>query len=215
MGKKRNGSWLFNLIAPVYGWFYNAQKKRYRSIIAAVKEELDLTEFQTIVDVGCGTGALCSALAELDLDVTGIDSASKMLRIARRKNKDTDIQFIEGNIFEDHPLPNKGFDVAIASYVAHGMGLEERHALYRAMRDLAKEYVIFHDYNRQRAPVTSMVEWMEGGDYFYFIENAEQEMKNCMEDLKTCFEEVRVVNVDIRANWYICKIHKQDDDKTT
>lgn len=208
MGKKRNGSWLFNLIAPVYGWFYNAQKKRYRSIIAAVKEELDLTEFQTIVDVGCGTGALCSALAELDLDVTGIDSASKMLRIAKRKNKSTDIQFIEGDVFEKHPLQNKSFDVAIASYVAHGMGLEERHALYRAMRDLAKEYVIFHDYNRQRAPLTSMVEWMEGGDYFYFIENAEQEMKNCMEDLKTCFEEVRVVNVDIRANWYICKVRQ-------
>ena len=82
---KRYSSFLFNAIAPVYGLFYNRQKKRYRKVIRNMAKELDLASFGSILDVGCGTGSLCSVLSETGLSVTGIDPAQKMLAIAKRQ----------------------------------------------------------------------------------------------------------------------------------
>jgi ubiquinone/menaquinone biosynthesis C-methylase UbiE len=61
LGEKKNNV-LFNLIAPIYGLFYTRQKSRYTSIVESVKSEMDISAFDTIIDVGCGTGALCSVL---------------------------------------------------------------------------------------------------------------------------------------------------------
>jgi len=76
---ERSSEFLFNSIAPIYGLFYERQKKRFFEVIEGVNKELDLKEFKTILDVGCGTGALCSVLNEKGLKVTGIDPAEKMI----------------------------------------------------------------------------------------------------------------------------------------
>ena len=72
------------------------------------------------------------------------------------------------------------------------------------MGRVTKEHVVIYDYNQKRSALTSFVEWMERGDYFRFIRNAEKEMKGCVTELKACFSEVRVINADVRASWYIC-----------
>jgi len=64
--------------------------------------------------------------------------------------------------------------------------------------------VIIYDYNENRSLVTTIIEWLERGDYFHFIKKAESEMKNCILEMKACFSEVKVVNMDVRATWYIC-----------
>jgi hypothetical protein len=51
LGKKK-GTVLFNSIAPVYGLFYSIQKKRFAEVIDGVTGELDLTAFDTIIDIG-------------------------------------------------------------------------------------------------------------------------------------------------------------------
>lgn len=204
MGKK-NSHFLFNLVAPIYGMFYALQKKRFATVIEDVKKELDLSSFQTIIDVGCGTGALCSALNEKGLTVTGIDAAEQMLKVAINKPENTGIRFIQADVLEGLPFDDKNFDVAIASYVAHGLKLEERKRMYAEMCRVAKNWAVIYDYNDKRSLLTTIVEWLEGGDYFRFIRNAEQEMKDCISEMKTCFSEVKVVNVDVRAAWYICK----------
>jgi len=66
------------------------------------------------------------------------------------------------------------------------------------MSRITRNYVIIHDYNSEKSLVTSIIEWLEGGDYFRFILNAEEEMQKY-------FKEVRVIDVDKRASWYICK----------
>ena len=71
------------------------------------------------------------------------------------------------------------------------------------MSRVAKHYVIIHDYNQKRSLLISLVEWLEGGDYFRFIRQAEPEMADCISDLKTCFSQVRVIHVGTQANWYI------------
>ncbi len=194
----KNSSSLFNSIAPIYGLFYKWQKKRFAEVIQGVEKELDLSSFKTIIDIGCGTGALCSVLNEKGLAVTGIDPAKKMLKIAEDKPENKNINFFHANVLETLQFSDRSFDVAIASYVAHGLKAEKRKQMYAEMSRVAKHRVVIYDYNDNRSLLTSMIEWIEGGDYFHFIRNAESEMK-------VCFSDVEVVNVDVRAAWYICK----------
>jgi ubiquinone/menaquinone biosynthesis C-methylase UbiE len=189
--------YLFNSISKIYGLFYKIQKNRFREVIEIVKNELDITEFKTTLDVGCGTGALCSVLNDKGLKVTGVDPAEKMLNIAREKPENRAIRFIQANILEGMPFEDKSFDVSIASYVAHGMGHEERKLMYAEMSRVSKSKVIIYDYNEKRSLPTTIIEWLEGGDYFNFIKSAESEMRECFSDVKTVY-------VGVRATWYIC-----------
>lgn len=177
--------------------FYKIQKNRFNNVIEIVKNELDITEFKTILDVGCGTGALCSVLNDKGLKVTGVDPAEKMLNIAREKPENKAIRFVQANILEGLPFEDKSFDSSISSYVAHGMGHEERKLMYAEMSRVSKSKVIIYDYNEKRSLPTTIIEWLEGGDYFNFIKSAESEMRECFSDVKTVY-------VGVRATWYIC-----------
>jgi len=201
MGK--NSSLLFNSIAPIYGLFYKMQKSRYRTVIDRCSEELDLASFNTVLDVGCGTGALCSVLNEKGLVVTGIDPAEKMLRIAKRQPENKTITFIEANALEQLPFENKWFDLSIASYVAHGLQKNERKRMYAEMSRVTKRKVIIYDYNQKRGLLTSIIEWLEHGDYFNFIKEAKDEIKQCVSEMSECFSEVQVIDIDSKAAWYI------------
>lgn len=201
---KENNNLLFNAIAPVYGLFYHKQKKRFREVIRSVSDEWSLGGYQSILDVGCGTGALCSVLNEAGLSVTGIDPAQNMLAIAKGHHENNTIRFLQANALEQLPFENQSFDLSIASYVAHGLQKSERMKLYSEMRRVTKSKVIIYDYNQNRSLMTSFVEWLERGDYFRFIKNPKSEMEDCITDMKKCFSEVRVIDVDTRASWYIC-----------
>ena len=202
MGK--NSSLLFNSIAPIYGLFYNMQKSRYGTVIDRVSEALDLTLYDTVLDVGCGTGAMCSVLNEKGLTVIGIDPADKMLKIAKRQPENKKITFIQASVLKQLPFDNKTFDISIASYVAHGLQKNERKQMYAEMSRVTKSKVIIYDYNQERALLTSIIEWLERGDYFRFIKEAETEMKNCVSEMNERFSDVKVVDVDSKAAWYIC-----------
>lgn len=52
------------IIAPVYGLFFRWQVRNYRNILADVKDELDFSTCRSVIDIGCGTGALCRVLHE-------------------------------------------------------------------------------------------------------------------------------------------------------
>ncbi|HHW06896.1 MAG TPA: class I SAM-dependent methyltransferase [Clostridia bacterium] len=197
MGNKRS-SMLFNLIAPVYGLFFHHQRKHFLEIVEQVSPILDLSEFDTVIDIGCGTGALCSVLSGKGLQVTGVDLAANMLAMAMKRPENRRVEFLQGNVLEGLPFVDKSFDIVISSHVAHGLKAGDRKRMYAEMRRLAKAHVIIHDYNERRSLLTSLVEWLEGGDYFNFIREAEGEMK-------TCFSAVEVIQVSERANWYICK----------
>lgn len=192
-----NSFMLFNSIAPIYGLFYKIQKNHYGAVINRCSEELDLTLFNTVLDVGCGTGALCSVLNKKGLVVTGIDPAEKMLRVAKRQPENKTITFTQANVLEQLPFENKLFDISIASYVAHGLQTNERKKMYAEMSRVTKSKVIIYDYNQKRGLLTSIIEWLEHGDYFHFIKVAKDEMEQC-------FSEVKVVDVDSKAAWYIC-----------
>lgn len=197
MKKNKKSNFLFNFISPIYGLFYNSQRKHYVQIIENIRNDINLSEFNNIIDVGCGTGALCSALIQEGLDVTGVDPAKRMLKIGAKKKENKDIKFITAGTCKPMPFADNSFDISIASYVAHGIKEEERIKLYKEMNRVSKHYVILHDYNEKRAILTDIIEFLERGDYFRFIKNVKKELNDN-------FKSVKVVNVNGHAAWYIC-----------
>lgn len=201
MGEK---AFLFDRIATIYGLFFNLQVRKYRYIFDSVKAELDLSSYQSIIDIGCGTGALCKVLGEFGMSVTGLDPAEAMLAIGRKKVGETDsnqqdVQFIHGNVLNGLPFKDKSFDLAISSYVAHGLLPEERHTLYNEMQKVAKHTVVLFDYNERCSWIIDIAEWLEGGDYFCFIETIK-------DDLANQFGNLKVINTGKHSAMYICKI---------
>jgi len=194
----KKNSFQFNMIAPIYGLFYNKQKKNYSKDIASLNKYLDLSKFNTIIDVGCGTGALCSVLNEMGFSVTGIDPAIKMLKIGARKKENVNIRFVTPKLNNKLPFDDKSYDISFASYVAHGLEQYERIKLYEEMSRVSKDYVILYDYNNKRSWVTNIVETIENGDYFNFIRSVKVELK---ENFKT-YVEIKLRN---QTSWYICE----------
>ncbi|MDP3059031.1 MAG: class I SAM-dependent methyltransferase, partial [bacterium] len=112
---------LFNSIASLYGMFYNYQKRRFSSLLNILQSKILLDRYQTIIDVGCGTGALCSVLSQRGFVVTGVDNSLKMLRVGAQKKENIAVQFVQASALEKLPFADKSFDVAIAAHVIHGL----------------------------------------------------------------------------------------------
>lgn len=187
---------LFDIISPIYGLFFDYQFKYFEKIFKKTKNDIDFSNYKTVLDIGCGTGALCKKFYEEGLEVTGVDPSKGMINQGRKKLKNLPIKLIQINPGEKLPFEDKSFDIVITSYVAHGLKKDERIKLYKEMKRLAKKIIIVHDYNETRSTITNIVEWLERGDYFNFIKSPEQEMDNI-------FGNIKVKNDDTRASWYI------------
>lgn len=190
---------LFNKISSIYGLFFNIQARNFTTIFTNIKDELDLSNYKNIIDIGCGTGALCNVLYEKGLSVTGIDPAKRMIEIAKKKSKNKEIEFIEANVLTGLPFEDKSFEVSISSFVAHGLNKNERQIMYDEMKRITKHLVIIYDYNEHRGLITDIAEWLEGGDYFNFIKTIKQE-------LNEKFSDVKIVKANIRSNLYVAKL---------
>jgi predicted TPR repeat methyltransferase len=63
-----------------------------------------------ILDAGCGSGPIAEALRERGAIVTGIDSSTKMVELARQRlGADTDLRVAE----LDNPLPRRQAEVPV------------------------------------------------------------------------------------------------------
>ncbi|MGD9566937.1 MAG: class I SAM-dependent methyltransferase [Sedimentibacter sp.] len=190
---------LFHNISSIYGLFFNIQTKNFTSIFNNIKNELDLSNYKNIIDIGCGTGALCNVLYEQGLSVTGIDPAKGMIETAKKKSKNKEIEYIEANVLRGLPFEDKSFDVSISSFVAHGLSKNERQIMYDEMKRITKHLVIIYDYNEHRGLITDIAEWLEGGDYFNFIKSIKYE-------LNEKFSDIKIINANIRSALYIAKL---------
>ncbi|WP_422478511.1 class I SAM-dependent methyltransferase [Pleomorphochaeta sp. DL1XJH-081] len=200
---------VFNSIAGVYGWFHRYQMRRFSEILEAHEDRINLVSMHSVCDVGCGTGALCAVLGARGLEVTGVDPAQKMLEVARKKVPDERVAFVLGDAIHGLPFKDKSFDLVFTSHVAHGMPPHERKILYAELMRIAKRAVVVHDYNEERAILTTIVEWLEKGDYFGFIKRPKEEMEET-------FPSITTIQVGKRANWYVCHCpsHDQGTDHT-
>lgn len=190
---------LFNKISSIYGLFFNIQVKNFTTIFNNIKDELNLSDYKNIIDIGCGTGALCNVLHNTGLSVTGIDPAKEMIDIANKKSRNKEIKFMEANVLTKLPFEDKSFDVSISSFVAHGLSKNERQIMYEEMARVTRHLVIIYDYNEHREPITDIIEWLEGGDYFNFIKVIKQE-------LNEKFGDIKIIRANKRSNLYVAEL---------
>ena len=198
---------VFDWIAPIYGLFYKRQIRQFQKVIDQLSSKIDFSDGQTAIDVGCGTGALCSVLSDKDLTVSGADPSGAMLKVAERKKGNRSIAFTRANALERMPFEDGSFDLTFTSYVLHGLKAADRKTIYAELGRITKGYVIINDYNEKRAFHTTLIEWLEGGDYFGFIKHAPAEIGRA-------FSQVRTVTVGPRAVCYICKSFSKDKSET-
>ncbi len=71
-----------------------------------------------ILDVGCGAGPILAALRERGALVTGIDSSTTMLELARQRLGDGPA-LPAADLADPLPFPDAAFDDAIACLVLH------------------------------------------------------------------------------------------------
>ncbi|HVE32056.1 MAG TPA: class I SAM-dependent methyltransferase [Gemmatimonadaceae bacterium] len=80
---------------------------------------LDGRSIARILDLGCGTGRFSEGLAaQFDAEVIGLDPSSKMLEIARRKQRDPRVRYEIGRA-EAIPLGDESVDLIFMSMSLH------------------------------------------------------------------------------------------------
>ncbi len=86
-------------------------------VTSAVSSEISLLgPFDTVVDLGCGTGLLSEHLARPGTAVTGVDSSERMLQRALGKNR---ISYgVQGEVAKT-PLASSSFDCVVCANVLH------------------------------------------------------------------------------------------------
>ena len=188
--------WLFNHIAWAYQFFFRRQERTYSDSLKSVLSELQLTPESKILDIGCGTGALGSAFKNHGFEVLGIDNADKMIRKAKKNGVDC----IIANALEEMNFEKDSFELVSAAFVAHGINAKERTAMMTEMARLSKNIVLFYDYGKKKKFFTSIIEWVERGDYFNFIKNPTKEMD-------AIFQSVRVFKGTDMYSWYVCIVN--------
>ena len=184
---------LFERIAIPYAWFFAGQIRSYAGCFDIGRSALPDPAGKRALDIGCGTGAFTSALRMEGWDVEGVDVSQGMVAQAKRRG----VACAVGDIIDGLHFEEGSVDLVSASYVAHGLKADERLALFREARRLTRGIVLFHDYTPDRHLFTSIIEYIEGGDYFNFIHTVQDE-------LRSVFTELKVVRVGKQAAWYIC-----------
>ena len=98
-----------------------------------------------VLDIACGTGALCFSLAAKGCKVIGIELSLKMVERAKQKQKKEkikNIQFIHGDATRLEKFSSKAFDIAIVSFGLHEMAQEERQKVLLEMKRVAKRLLL-------------------------------------------------------------------------
>ncbi|MBA4369406.1 MAG: class I SAM-dependent methyltransferase [Desulfobacterium sp.] len=126
-------------------WFNNRKNKLTSSIeIQLMIDMLRPLKRESVLDIGCGTGASLLPLIEMDLDTTGIDPSPYMLDIAYKKVKNR--ANLYRGVAEDLPFEDNSFNYACL-FTSLEFVDDPRKALEEACR-VAKDRIFIGVLNR-------------------------------------------------------------------
>ena len=192
----------FDLVASPYDLFFHSQRRTFQRVFARHGHRLGLARGARILDIGCGTGALATVLAERGFRVNAVEPSAEMRARARRHFAGRGIELADGDPLRGLPFPEGAFDLVVASHVVHGLQPFDRAVFYREASRVSRGLVLFHDFPprslRHGWPDVYVLETLERSDYRRFIRTAAAEMRRI-------FAAVDVVAVDTGTAWYVCR----------
>ena len=201
MGRGRHVR-LFDLVALPYDLFFHSQRRAFRRVFCAHGGRLGLATGARVLDIGCGTGALASLLADHGFRVSAVEPSAGMRARARRRLAGTGVGLCDGDPVAGLAFPGGTFDVVLASHVVHGLPRVGRAVFFREALRVSRGLVLFHDYAprppRRCSPDEHVLETLERSDYHRFIRTGLQEMRDA-------FASVEVVPVGPSSAWYVCR----------
>lgn len=97
-----------------------------------------------VLDLGCGTGVLACDVAQLGVNVAGVDESPAMLQKAQNRAEKlrVNIDFRLGPA-QKLPWPDKHFDVAVASLLFHELNPEDRLPVLHESLRVAQSLLVF------------------------------------------------------------------------
>ena len=98
----------------------------------------NVSENDTVLDIGCGNGALTYDIAKKAKNVVGIDLSKKNISIAKKKHFRKNIKYIHGNALTE--LPDEKFNVIILSNVLEH--INKRLEFLISLKKLAPKFLI-------------------------------------------------------------------------
>ena len=99
-----------------------------------------------VLDVCTGTGDAALEFAGQCDDVTGIDLSVEMLAVARKKNRESKIRFLQMDATRLN-FADREFNVSTISFGLHDMPPEVRERVLREMARVTRKRIVIVDYN--------------------------------------------------------------------
>jgi len=183
---------LFNNIAPYYQLFFKYQVWYYGRIVDKNINVIENKDIDTVLDIGCGTGAFGYVFKERGFSVTGIDVAPEMVK----RGINNDLYCEKGDIREGLDLADNSYDMVISAMVAHGLDQNIRHKFFEETKRIAKKIVLIQDYKFQHKFFVDIIEKLEGGGYFNYLDQG-------ISQFNSVFDNLSIKEVSRNLNWYI------------
>lgn len=102
-----------------------------------------IAEGSSVLDIGCGTGLLCSALVkQKKCRVVGLDLSFRMLEFARTSNPLLDLTFIHGDATDLSGFAERSFDYATLLMLVHELTQSQRVLVLREALRVARRAII-------------------------------------------------------------------------
>lgn len=101
---------LFGAGADVWADTWEGPQGWGTSVYERVLRKTNIRGGTSVLDCGCGAGRFVRLAADEGADVAGIDAASAMVEIAKRRTPEADIRVGD---FESLPWPDRTFDVVV------------------------------------------------------------------------------------------------------
>jgi len=129
------------------GWFYAIFVDPWEKEIGETISNF-IENDSTVIDIGCGTGAIVFRLAKKCKRVVGIELSLKMIQYANKqkeKGNYPNVEFIHADAANLSEIIHQRFDYATTSLVIHEMTVNDRLKAINEMKSIA-ENIIIADY---------------------------------------------------------------------
>jgi len=164
---------VFDILAPYYDILVSPLSRLRDRVV----DFADVQNGSIILDVATGTGSQAFAFAKRGYHVIGIDLTEAMLKVADRKNKYGNVDFLAADA-TNLPFRNHSVDVSCVSFALHDMPLTIREKVLKEMVRITKPpgKIVIVDYALPRNKIGrfviyNLVKLYEGKYYIEFIQS--------------------------------------------